>query len=166
MILHIPYSNIDTTDTTSKLFKHPTAAKITSPNSALTGDIKKYESFLIKAIEEEKEKIGSALIIDCKTFTPDDEKQARAYPDIYIGSDPFHTPLALLFSAVKHFRDRGYSVKVNAPFSGTFVPMRYFKTDRHVCSMRIEVNRDLYKDALEPLQSDLSSWLTGYLEKE
>ncbi len=117
---------------------------------------------LIKAVEDEKEKLGAALIIECKSSPHAGTAQ---HADICIGSDPFHTPLAVLFSAVRHFRSRGYKVKVNEPIVGTTTPKQYFRTDQDVCSMRIEIDPALLYDDPEALQSTISSWLTGYLEK-
>lgn len=117
---------------------------------------------LIKAVKDEKEKLGTALIIECQS-SPHEDIALRS--DIYIGSDPFHTPLAVLFSAVRHFRSHGYRVKVNEPIAKTTVPKQYFQTDKDVCSMRIEIDPALLYDDPEALQSTISSWLTGYLEK-
>jgi len=35
---------------------------------------------------------------------------------------------------------------VNRPFAGTFVPNRYYRQDKRVNSIMIEVNRSLYMD--------------------
>ena len=91
---------------------------------------------------------GSALIIDCHSFSdevlPHEESNVR--PDICIGTDNFHTPKALLSKVYRYFEDQGYTVVVNQPFSGTIVPLKYYEKDQRVSSIMIEVNRKLYLD--------------------
>ena len=40
----------------------------------------------------------------------------------------------------------GMTVKRNSPFAGTMVPMKYYRKDKRVTSVMIEVNRRLYMD--------------------
>jgi N-formylglutamate amidohydrolase len=40
----------------------------------------------------------------------------------------------------------GFSVGNNRPYTGTIVPSVYYKKDRRVISLMIEVNRSLYMD--------------------
>ncbi len=40
----------------------------------------------------------------------------------------------------------GYSVKINFPYSGSIVPMSYYKREPQVQSIMIEVNKRLYLD--------------------
>jgi N-formylglutamate amidohydrolase len=40
----------------------------------------------------------------------------------------------------------GYSVAVNRPFSGALVPSHFYRRDKKVRSVMIEVNRCLYMD--------------------
>ena len=91
---------------------------------------------------------GTALIIDCHSFSdevlPHEESSVR--PDICIGTDNFHTPMALLSKVYRYFEDQGYTVVVNQPFSGTIVPLEYYGKDQRVSSIMIEINRKLYLD--------------------
>ena len=64
-----------------------------------------------------------------------------------IGTDEFHTPARLADEFVRRFSAEAQAVARNRPFSGTMVPMRYFRNDRRVMSIMIEVNRRLYLDA-------------------
>lgn len=103
---------------------------------------------LTNAVEKELEEYGQALIIDCHSFPntplPCNINQDQDRPDICIGTDSFHTPQELADKAVKHFESSGYIVKVDNPFSGTLVPMKYYRKNESVRSLMIEVNRDLY----------------------
>ena len=38
------------------------------------------------------------------------------------------------------------SVKLNSPFAGTMVPMKYYMKEERVSSVMVEVNRRLYMD--------------------
>src|SRR5207247_4908351 len=67
-------------------------------------------------------------------------------PDICIGTDPLHTPDALRDIAVNAFTDAGWSVTVDRPFSGALVPQPYYRADRRVTALMVEVNRRLYMD--------------------
>lgn len=88
------------------------------------------------------------LIVDCHSFPsfplPCDLDQNPNRPDICIGTDPFHTPDGLAKRLVGYFEGHGFTVAVNAPYSGTIVPMKFYKKDRRVHSVMIEVNRKLY----------------------
>ncbi len=95
-----------------------------------------------------------ALIIDCHSFPSvrlayegSKSKQSSLRPDICIGTDPgFHTPDWLTDYMISAFEIRGYSVRLNEPFAGTMVPMKYYRRNRRLLSIMIEVNRRLYMD--------------------
>jgi N-formylglutamate deformylase len=65
-------------------------------------------------------------------------------PDFNIGTDAFHTPQNLIDRAVNYFKDKGYSLGVDWPFRGTIVPMTFYKKDKRVQSIMLEVNRKSY----------------------
>jgi N-formylglutamate deformylase len=93
---------------------------------------------------------GSCLIVDCHSFPsvplPYESDQNPDRPDICLGSDPLHTPLALLAATVAAFEDSGLRVAVNRPFGGSIVPMEFYGSDLRVRSVMVEVNRKLYMD--------------------
>ena len=93
---------------------------------------------------------GRCLIIDAHSFPaiplPYEPDQDKNRPDFCIGADPFHTPPGLRNACESVLRDSGYSVSVNRPFSGAIVPISFYKTDRRVQSVMIEVNRKLYME--------------------
>ncbi len=100
------------------------------------------------AVDNALKEFGNALILDCHSFHPTplpyepDLNPER--PDICIGTDSFHTPNGLETMAVGFFKSKGYSVKVNSPYSGTIVPMKHYHKDKRVQSLMIELNRGLY----------------------
>ena len=90
------------------------------------------------------------LILDCHSFYPEplpyeeSNPDARHRPDISIGTDDFHTPEKLTEKLTGYFTSLGYSVALNSPFSGSLVPLAYYRRDRRVKSVMIEINRKLY----------------------
>lgn len=103
---------------------------------------------LEEAVDCSLKEYNKALILDCHSFSPvplpyePDQKPDR--PDICIGTDPFHTPEELVEQAQEFFRNKGYSVKINSPYSGTIVPLKYLNKEKRVRSLMIELNRSLY----------------------
>jgi N-formylglutamate deformylase len=93
---------------------------------------------------------GRCLIIDCHSFPhepfPFEEHRERGRPDICIGTDAYHTPAALERALVGFFKERGFTTDVNHPFAGALVPLAYYRKEKNVHSIMIEVNRRLYMD--------------------
>ena len=93
---------------------------------------------------------GVALIIDCHSFPsvphPFESDQAIPRPDICIGTDSYHTPEDLLELVQSYFLEKGYSVAINSPYSGTYVPLYFYQRNKKCLSIMIEVNRSLYMD--------------------
>ena len=89
------------------------------------------------------------LIIDCHSFPsrplPYELDQNPDRPDICLGVDDYHTPVVLKDYALDWIA-RHFSVAVNRPFAGTFVPPRFYQQDKRVTSIMVEVNRGLYMD--------------------
>jgi N-formylglutamate amidohydrolase len=89
-----------------------------------------------------------ALIIDCHSFANIpfnrniDKKSIR--PDINIGTDNYHTPKSLIDFTKYFFEVNGYKVGVDYPYSGSIVPMNFYKKDSRVQSIMVEINRKLY----------------------
>ena len=111
----------------------------------------KHHKKLETLVEEELYVQGSALIIDCHSFPNEflaqhDESDKR--PDICLGTDSFHTPIALLEHLRDYFRKEGLTVAINEPFSGTMVPLKFYGKDKRLKSIMIEVNRKLYLDEM------------------
>lgn len=94
-------------------------------------------------------KYNECVIVDCHSFSSEpllyeDCKGNRA--DICIGTDEYHTPNILLEKVTKFFREKGYSVAVNSPYAGAFVPTKYYRKNKRVQAIMVEVNRKLYMD--------------------
>lgn len=106
---------------------------------------KKFDELVSKKLEQYNE----ALIIDCHSFNPyplPHENDRTDRPDICIGTDDFHTPDELTEYFTSEFAKRNYRVKINSPFCGSIVPLKYYRKNRNVKSIMIELNRSLYMD--------------------
>lgn len=107
-----------------------------------------HHNWLNQVISTQLELEGRALIIDCHSFpsTPLFKaiEQSNNPPDFNIGTDPFHTPTELTELAIDYFNNLGYSCGLDWPYSGTIVPMEYYKKNKNVYSIMLEVNRKLY----------------------
>jgi N-formylglutamate deformylase len=66
--------------------------------------------------------------------------------DICIGTDSFHTPSLIRDAIVAVAKGEGYSVAVDAPFSGALVRLSSYRKDHRILSVMIEMNRRLYMD--------------------
>jgi N-formylglutamate deformylase len=108
---------------------------------------------LAAAVDRVLERRGRCLLIDAHSFPssplPYELDQELRRPDICIGTDPFHTPPALVAFAASVVGDLGWTAGVDRPFSGALVPMPYYGADRRVSAIMIEVNRRRYLD--EPI---------------
>ena len=114
----------------------------------LTKYYDKHHQILEDATEKILELHDKCLIIDGHSFhnmpLPYEINQNRNRPDICIGMDDFHTPERIKNLIYDFFIDKGYTVAFNQPFAGSLVPMRYFRQDKRVMSVMIEINRRLY----------------------
>lgn len=110
----------------------------------------RYHTLFDKEVEKKLRKHGKCLIVDGHSFydepLPYEFDQNRSRPDICIGTDEYHTPGRIEETLCAFFRDRGYSVELNRPFAGCIVPIRYYRIDKRVCSVMIEINRRRYID--------------------
>ncbi|WP_297964275.1 N-formylglutamate amidohydrolase [uncultured Anaerovibrio sp.] len=99
-------------------------------------------------VEHRLAQYGQCLIIDGHSFHPEplpyepDQKPNR--PDICIGTDDYHTSPNMVYKMVNYLQDHNLSVKNDSPFAGALVPMKYYRQDRRVQSVMIEINRSLY----------------------
>ena len=116
----------------------------------------KWHLQLESAVEKKLNDFGSATMIDCHSFSDKpfltDYDQNENRPDFCLGTDDFHTPDFLVNFIKKRLENEGFSVKINSPYVGTIVPLKFYKTNGNVQSIMIEINRKLFQveDALLP----------------
>ena len=125
-------------------------------------------------VEESLAGWEECIIIDCHSFSPVplpyEPMQSKDRPDICIGTDDFHTPSGFADRLSREFALMGYTVRMNDPYAGALVPLEYYKRDKRVISVMIEVNRTLYMDAhgnksegFGKLKADICNALTDTL---
>jgi N-formylglutamate amidohydrolase len=119
---------------------------------------KPHHERLRRAVDVELATRDRALIVDCHSFprqpSPCDRDQSADRPDFCVGTDPFHTPDSLRQTATEAIRRQGFRVEENRPYAGTLVPAAYYRTDRKVWSIMIEVCRDLFMDEKSDCMSE------------
>lgn len=109
-----------------------------------------YHEELEKKTRQILDEYGKCLIIDGHSFPEAplhfelDKNPDR--PDICIGTCDFHSPEKIIQIMENFIKANGFTVKRNVPFVGTMVPMKYYRKDKRVSSVMIEVNRKLYMD--------------------
>lgn len=109
-----------------------------------------YHAALDALVAEMLKAFDSCTVLDCHSFPsrplPSELDQAPGRPDICIGTDATHTPLALADAFTAAFEAEGFRVKRDSPFAGTFVPGGFYARERRVRSVMVEVRRGLYMD--------------------
>ena len=108
----------------------------------------KHHSKLDDAVKKQLKLNNRALILDCHSFPDIPMKRSQhkvvPRPDFNIGTDKFHTSKKLIDISVKFFKERNFILGIDQPFSGSIVPMKYYKKNKSVESIMLEINRKLY----------------------
>ena len=106
-----------------------------------------YAAAITDAVTERLEAVGRAVIIDVHSYPteplPYELHGDGPRPPICLGRDAFHTPADLPARAEKAFAGFG-GTGVDSPFSGTYVPLKYYGNDPRVSALMIEIRRDVY----------------------
>jgi N-formylglutamate deformylase len=108
----------------------------------------KHHKRLTENVKLQLQEYGTATIVDCHSFPHKPLKrvldQSSFRPDFNIGTDAYHTPQKWIDASIAFFEEKGYSLGVDKPYEGTIVPMDYYKKNKNVQSIMLEVNRRLY----------------------
>jgi len=108
-----------------------------------------YHEALRQTITATKVKFGQCLLIDCHSMPsiggPTESDAGNSRVDIVLG-DCHGTSCAPQVTAQIEaaFRDLGYRVARNSPYSGGFTTQHYGKTEAGLHALQIEINRALY----------------------
>ena len=108
----------------------------------------KHHNLFTETVKIQLEQFGKATIFDCHSFPSKpltsalDQSDFR--PDFNIGTDSFHTPQKLIDISKQFFAENGYSLGVDKPYTGTIVPLEYYRKNKSVESIMLEINRKLY----------------------
>lgn len=126
-----------------------------------------------KLVSKILKKEAKCLILDLHSFSEEQANNTLGLyntPDICIGIDEEFKDEKLKQITYTHFKRKGYDVKVNFPYQGTFVPnIAYINKDKRVKSIMIELNKRLYlNDNYDEINSKkfdkLKSVIKEYME--
>lgn len=105
---------------------------------------------LLTACQDKIDKYGFCTLIDAHSFSEEplqtEGNQDLNRSDICLGTDDFHTPVAWIKMLKSHFEDKGFTVGINRPYSGTIVPLSMHKKEKRLQSIMIEVNKSCYME--------------------
>ncbi|MFI9778338.1 N-formylglutamate amidohydrolase [Streptomyces sp. NPDC051956] len=108
-----------------------------------------YAAAMTDAVEDRLAAAGRVVIVDVHSYPsralPYELHGAGPRPHVCLGTDPFHTPDALLAQARAAFGGLG-GIALDTPFAGTYVPLRHYGKDPRVSALMIELRRDIYLD--------------------
>lgn len=107
-----------------------------------------YHNTIGKEVQGLLNSFGKCTIVDCHSFPsnplPYELNQDAKRPDICIGTDNFHTPGNLIVETETFLQSKGLTTDRNKPFHETYVPEVFYKNDKRVSSVMIEINRGTY----------------------
>lgn len=117
------------------------------------------------SVAEMLKQMDQCLIIDVHSFPSSplvyEADQSPERPEICIGTDVYHTPRHLANAAMMFFGEREFMVEENRPFSGSIVPSAYYEKDKRVCSIMVEIRRDLIMDELTGARKESAAEVFG-----
>jgi N-formylglutamate deformylase len=106
-----------------------------------------YARAMTAAVADRLAATGRAVVIDVHSYPtarlPYELHGDGPRPPICVGTDEFHTPPELIALAEKAFAGLG-GVGFDSPFSGTYVPLRFYEREPLVTALMLEIRRDTY----------------------
>jgi len=109
-----------------------------------------YAAAFTGVVSQVLDRHGHCVILDGHSFPsaplPHERDQRTERPPICLGTDEFHTPESLVLGVRDCCAVHGLRAERNRPFAGTYVPLRYWRSDPRVTSVMMEIRRDLYMD--------------------
>ncbi|MEV3967536.1 N-formylglutamate amidohydrolase [Streptomyces sp. NPDC050698] len=103
-----------------------------------------YARGMARAVADRLAATGRAVIIDVHSYPsrrlPYELHGEGPRPPVCLGTDPFHTPPALVDAAREAFG----RTRLDTPFSGTYVPLEFYGTRPEVSALMVEIRRDTY----------------------
>jgi len=106
-----------------------------------------YAEALSNLTAQVREAHQRVTILDLHSFAPTalpyELHKHDARPALCLGTDDFHTSPTLIDQAHMAFSSVG-SIAIDQPFSGTYVPLAFYKVDAAVQSLMLEIRKDTY----------------------
>ncbi|MFE7135217.1 N-formylglutamate amidohydrolase [Streptomyces sp. NPDC057638] len=106
-----------------------------------------YARAVTDAVAARLEAVGRAVVLDVHSYPsralPYELHGDGPRPPVCLGTDPFHTPPALLAAAERAFGGFG-GTGLDSPFAGAYVPLEFYGREPRVSALMVEIRRDLY----------------------
>ena len=106
-----------------------------------------YAAALADLVDDRLAATGRAVLVDVHSYPsralPYELHGTGPRPAICLGTDPDHTPAALLDTARRMLAPCG-DIAVDTPFAGCYVPLRHYRRQRAVTAVMVEIRRDTY----------------------
>lgn len=116
----------------------------------IAGKFVPYAQGLEEAVTRNLRDYSKTTIIDIHSYAskalPYELHKSDTRPEICIGVDNFHSPTVMVENVVRILEQYGYETSINSPFSGTYVPLKYYGSNSEVSSIMLELRRDIYMD--------------------
>jgi N-formylglutamate deformylase len=108
-----------------------------------------HHNLLENSVSVALKQFNKCLIIDLHSYPklklPYETSEGER-PELCIGTDSFHTPDNLVNKIISIAKKYKIETALNAPFSGTLVPLKHFRNEPRVNSVMLEIRRDQYMD--------------------
>ncbi|MFE2580145.1 N-formylglutamate amidohydrolase [Streptomyces sp. NPDC059378] len=119
----------------------------TDPRPLVERYFRPYARAMTEAVADRLAVTGRAVIVDVHSYPaeplPYELHGEGPRPAVCLGTDPFHTPPALLSAAREVFAGCG-ETGLDSPFAGTYVPLEFYGKDARVSALMVEIRRDTY----------------------
>ncbi|MFC7262533.1 N-formylglutamate amidohydrolase [Streptomyces lutosisoli] len=106
-----------------------------------------YAQAMTAAVADRLAATGRAVVVDVHSYPtarlPYELHGDGPRPPVCVGTDSFHTPPELVALAEKAFAGLG-GVGIDSPFSGAYVPLRFYEREPRVAALMVEIRRDTY----------------------
>jgi N-formylglutamate amidohydrolase len=106
-----------------------------------------YAAALADLVDDRLAATGRAVILDIHSYPsrplPYELHATGPRPAICLGTDPYHTPPALL-DAARRILARCGDTALDTPFAGCYVPLRHHRRCAAVAALMVEIRRDVY----------------------
>ncbi|MFD8923845.1 N-formylglutamate amidohydrolase [Streptomyces mirabilis] len=106
-----------------------------------------YAAAMTAAVADRLAVAGRAVIVDVHSYPtarlPYELHGDGPRPQVCLGTDSFHTPPELVTLAEKAFATLS-GVGIDSPFSGAYVPLRFYEREPRVTALMVEIRRDTY----------------------
>jgi len=104
-----------------------------------------YATALADLVDDRLAATGRAVILDVHSYPPEplpyELHGTGPRPAVCLGTDPYHTPAALLDTARPLFARCG-DTALDTPFAGCYVPLRHYQRCAAVSALMVEIRRD------------------------